>query len=151
MIKETGLTCVVSGSFSKFKPEIDLTIEEFRELGVKVLAPQTGWLYIPPSIITPRDRLFRQLPSEKYMDVRQIEDSFLGSLAIARFHYIENPEGYIGSSTAMEIGFAYARGVISFMRFATSTLIDPDPLWREIISKIKILSPQQVVDSLVQG
>ncbi len=56
------LRCCVSGSF-KFKPEIDLAIDEFADLGVIVLEPAKGWLYRDPHIIIAGPS-FRPLPNE---------------------------------------------------------------------------------------
>lgn len=149
MIRETGIKCVVSGSFSKFKPEIDRTIEEFRDLGIEVLAPQKGWLYIPPSkIVTPKDLKFRPLPSETHMSIREIEDGFLENLAIAHFQYVENQNGYVGESVCFEIGFALAYRKPIFARFPLSPTLDLDPVWKLRISSIHVLSPAQVIDKI---
>ena len=58
-MKEVEISAVVSGSF-KFKDQIDKTIDELTELDVNVLAPDKGWLYIPPAKqIDKRASLFR--------------------------------------------------------------------------------------------
>jgi hypothetical protein len=141
MIKETGLKCVVSGSFDKHKSEIDRTIEEFKDLGVTVLAPETGWILKPiHRILTPENNLFRPLPTEQDMTIRQIEDSFLAALANSHFQYLENPDGYVGLAVALELGFGIAKGKQIFCRFAVSSLLH--------LPLIKVMSPSEVVNSL---
>ncbi|HYM64999.1 MAG TPA: hypothetical protein VES68_00735, partial [Candidatus Sulfotelmatobacter sp.] len=106
MIQERQLSCVISGSFDKFKPEIDEAIDTFRDLGVNVLAPAKGWLYVAshrlPEI---KNQGFRPLPSEIGKGIREIEEDFLTSLARSDFHYVVNINGYIGTMTAFEMGF----------------------------------------------
>jgi hypothetical protein len=101
------ITAVVSGSF-KFKPEIDKTIETLEETGIKVLEPTRGWLIMPTLEITKRLRSgqIRPLPTEEGLTARQIEDRFLRALGRANLLYLMNQEGYVGSSSALEMGYA---------------------------------------------
>jgi len=65
MNPERKLKCIVSGSFRKFKQEIDTAIDELTDYGVTVLAPNKGWLYIPPQRLYSSDyKEFRPLPAE---------------------------------------------------------------------------------------
>lgn len=150
MRQETGLKCVVSGSFSRFKAEIDRTIEEFRDLGVGVLAPDTGGFIKPTHhILTLGQYSFRPLMTEKGMSARQIENSFLNAIKRSDFQYIENPDGYIGNSTALEIGVTLAYGLLSFSRQLIPTSLDLDPAWKTRISKIENLDPGSVVEKML--
>lgn len=100
---------MISGSF-KFKPEIDAMHEEFRDHGVVVIAPDTGWLFLPRfSLVLPGDSDFgfRPLPSERRMSgPGEIERVFLQQLAESDFVYFCTPEGYAGNSVALEFGYA---------------------------------------------
>jgi len=146
MNKENELSCVVSGSIRKFKPEIDTTIDEFTALGVRVLSPEKGWILKPQwRIVTLEDSQFRRLPGEKGMSIREIEDHFLKCLAGSHFVYIENPEGYAGIIVSMETGFAMALGKPVYSRYPISSELDPDPLWKQRISQVQVLTPEQVV------
>ena len=152
MIIETGLKCVVSGSFEKFKSEIDRTIEEFRDLGIQVLAPDTGWILKPKyQILTPTHSNFRPLPAERGMSVRQVEDSFLSALRNSDFQYVEDPGGYVGDVAALEIGFALACEVLIFSRQPISPTLNFDPMWRERVSKIEPLEPAKVVEKVISS
>lgn len=104
------ITAVVSGSF-KFKPEIDKAIKALEETGIKVTEPTKGWLIMPTIEITERLRFgqIRPLPTEENLTSRQIENRFLKALGRANLMYLMNQEGYVGSSAALEIGFALGR------------------------------------------
>ena len=113
----------MSGSFDKFKPQIDELHEAFADHGVRVLEPTRGWLSLPSRLILPTS--FRPLPSERGLSIREIEDRFLRAIDRADFLYIYNSEGYIGTSGALEIGYAvgkrkpiYAKEAIDFLELA---------------------------------
>ena len=146
LIKTENIKATVSGSFDKFKPEIDLAITELQDLGVTVLAPDKGWLYIPPTGAAKSKEDFRPLPSERYMNPKQVEDSFLNSIRQSDFLYVLNLEGYIGNTVSLEIGFAVALEIPVFMNREPSILLDLDERWEEIKSKIVICTIQEAVD-----
>lgn len=145
MNNERRLSCVISGSFEKFKPEIDKAIDDFTELGVNVIAPEKGWLYRPPE--RRADTPFRPLKSEISMTIKEIEEAFLRGIDKSDFVYIVNPDGYIGSTVAFEIGYATRGRLPLFAREHFSRFIDSGSLF-EIISEIKIVSPEEVVANL---
>ena len=88
---KTVLRTAISGSYTKFKPEIDACIDEFIELGVEVIEPSKGML-----VTTAHTRIvqpaFRPLPMERGLGVRAIQNRFFAALDIVDFHYIYNPE-----------------------------------------------------------
>lgn len=141
MGKEYELSTCISGSF-KFKPEIDLLIEEFRDLHVKVLAPEKGWLVVPkPIIIAP---IFRPLPSERNMSIRAVEDSFLKSIIDSTFLYVADINGYTGNSVNFEIGFALEKEkpIYAYEKINNE---ENDLKYEELLKQIKIMSPVEVV------
>lgn len=143
------LTCCISGSFDKFKPEIDAAIREFTDLGVIVLEPGLGWLSKLQVLTLGYDpKVFRPLPREIGLKPGQIENRFLKALGRSDFLYVENPNGYIGNSAALEIGFALARNRAIYSRFAPNPKLDPDPVWCLRLDKIKVLPPSEVVKIL---
>lgn len=144
-MRENELKCCISGSFFKFKPEIDRTIDEFKDLGVTVLAPDKGWLYIPNRVLRAKYMEFRPLPAERGMTIKQIEDSFLSKIKQSDFHYIANFEGYVGMSTCLEIGFATACGVPSFS-IEQIKFEDVGDLWfkKVIGEQVTIALPKEV-------
>lgn len=146
---EKDIKACVSGSFDKFKPEIDLAIDELNELGVSVLSPSKGWLYKPlHKIFNPKEDKFRPLPSETGMGIKQIEDDFLSSIRKSDFLYVINPEGYIGNVVGLEIGFAIASGISVFLQHKINPLIiESDGIWQEIEPKLKVCS---IKDAIIQ-
>lgn len=144
-MREKELSCVVSGSF-KFKPEIDRTINELRDEGVLVLAPEKGWLWTVRSrLINPRDLKFRPLPDERDMTPRQVEDSFLEALSKSDFVYIVDPSGYVGNSVALEMAVAYSLGIPIYSSEPISKELDSDPQWKYYISLVKTMGIGEAV------
>lgn len=143
-MRENELRCCISGSFFKFKPEIDRTIDEFSDLGVTVLAPEKGWLYIPNRVLRAKYMEFRPLPAERGMSIRQIEDNFLNKIAKSDFLYVANFEGYVGASAGMEIGFAFGWNVPVFCREQIK-VDEKNDLWlKKMIDNIKVAPPKEV-------
>lgn len=112
-----AVKAVISGSF-KYKPEIDKLIDVFTEQDVEVLEPTKGWLILPPTelLTIRRQGRLRPLPSEENLTARQIEDRFLRAIDKSDFMYVMNIEGYIGLSTAMEIGYALLKPIALYAR-----------------------------------
>jgi nucleoside 2-deoxyribosyltransferase len=111
-----------------------------------VLAPDKGWLYIPPQKIhNPTDYEFRLLPSEEGMSIKEIEDDFLSSVRKSDFLYVVNPEGYIGETVSMEIGFALALDIPVFLQEKMSQFLDLDERWDEIIHSLKVCTIQEAI------
>jgi hypothetical protein len=139
------LTTAISGSFNKFKKEIDALHYEFLDHGVEVIAPPLWWLWIPSRRLSLQPD-FRPLPVERHMpSIKAIEDEFLERLKQADFHYVYNAEQYIGGSTALELGASLAWRKLIFLKEP----FDPDPVefgleWRrEILEAIHISTPAE--------
>jgi len=149
-VKEKELKACVSGSFSKFKPEIDLAIEELKDLGVVVLAPEKGWLYKPPrTIFSPSESQFRPLTSEAGKKIKQIEDDFLLRVKKSDFLYVVDPGGYVGNSACLEIGFAVANGIPVFLQEKINPLlVEGNGVWEEIKSKVKVFSLKEAINQI---
>ena len=143
---ERELKACVSGSFFKFKPEIDLAIEELSDLGVTVLAPDRGWLYVPPQkIVNASDYKFRHLPTEKGMSIKEVEDDYLSSVKKSDFLYVINPKGYVGETASMEIGYAIALSVPVFLQQEVNQFLDLDERWDEIKPKLTVCTIQEAI------
>lgn len=145
MIEQKNISCTVLGSF-KFKKEIDLTIEEFKDNGVRVLAPEKGSIYIPPSkryILTKSS--FYPLPSEIDMPIKEIENSFLRAIAISNFAYLVDINGYVGPVVSMEMGFTLARKIPLYAQEKIDNTLDTDLQWQNEIEKIPVLTPVEAL------
>ncbi|OGH07215.1 MAG: hypothetical protein A2171_01660 [Candidatus Levybacteria bacterium RBG_13_35_9] len=150
MNREKEVSCVISGSFGKFKPEIDRAIDNFRDLGVTVLAPGKGWLYIPPQRQYSRSAFFRPLHSEVGRTIKQIEDEFLDAIRNSDFLYVVNPDGFIGQTVGMEIGFAVACDKPVYSQKQIPVGLEFDPVWAEIVTSIKPLAPEEIVRQIAE-
>jgi NTP pyrophosphatase (non-canonical NTP hydrolase) len=101
-----SLTCTISGSFRRFLPQISAKMKECADQGVAVLSPrscqsmgeQAGFVFLKGD---------RGQPKE-------IESSHLQAIRKSDFLYVVNPEGYIGPSAMLEIGYALALSVPVF-------------------------------------
>jgi len=99
--RSTTPSIVISGSFRKYLPEIGQLIIEFQQLGIDVLSPQSA------KTKNSSDE-FVFLISDLPKDPKVLEQRHLDAIEEADALYIYNPEGYIGLSTAMEMGWAHA-------------------------------------------
>ena len=90
----------ISGSFTKHWKEIHSVVEQFRELNAEVMSPtngppvreEDGFVYLREDVGSPDTLERRHLQAIRKSDLL----------------YIVNPNGYLGSSVALEIGYALA-------------------------------------------
>jgi len=97
---------VVSGSFNRFLPQIQETVIKMEKLGIVVLSPKVSK---PVSRINGFTRLEKDKGSPE-----KIERIHLTAIAESDFLYVVNPEGYIGKSVGLEIGYAISNGIPIF-------------------------------------
>jgi len=108
-------TLVISGSFQKYYDDIKKKIKEFEKLGFQVLSPKHS------SIINPGDD-FIMLKTDNAIDPKDIEKQHLEAIYNADALYLYNPNGYIGLSSAMELGWALGFGKPIFLKEACEDL-----------------------------
>src|SRR6476661_7289410 len=98
------LSTTVSGSFHRHLDEIANAVHAFRAQGVKVLSPSN------PEVV---DRIgeFLFVASDRHRSVRLVQDRHLASLCHSNFLWLICPDGYVGQSASLEVGFAIARGL----------------------------------------
>lgn len=94
---------VISGSFRKHLPDIGKVRDEFMKLGFEVLSPQS-------STAINQDAEFVILSSDKTQDIKTLEQKHLDSITRADALFIYNPNGDIGLSATLELGWAHALG-----------------------------------------
>jgi nucleoside 2-deoxyribosyltransferase len=93
----------ICGSYSKHLSEMGRRIKECKKLGIEVLIPKyptrigatNGFIILKGEQGTPRE----------------LQDKNFRAIARSSFLLVVNPLGYIGSSTALEIGYAVARHI----------------------------------------
>jgi len=97
------ISATISGSFHKHFDEIHRKIREFREARIEVVSPELS------QPISSRDG-FVMLETDSGSP-REIEKKHLEAISRSDFLYVVNPEGYIGKSVALEIGFAVSKNI----------------------------------------
>jgi hypothetical protein len=94
----------VSGSFRRHLSGISDAVETFTALGCRVLSPQD-----PRVVDSFGEFLF--VASDRLRTIRTVQNRHLAAIAASRFVWLVAPDGYVGQSAAMEIGYAVALGV----------------------------------------
>lgn len=142
---------VVSGSFTKAKPEIDQAIYIFKLAGWNVLSPESGRLYKP----FPNSQWSKgayPLRSERLMT--EFEAKFHHHQSITSLPqdnsllYLVLVNGRIGIDTAFETGLATGKGIPVFSNEVPDPRQEPfEPFWRDHIQPISVYSPEQLITS----
>lgn len=86
---------------------IAAAVTELAALSVRVLSPAN------PRIVAQQGE-FLFVASDRVRSVRLVQDRHLESIRSADFLWLVCPDGYVGSSASLEIGFAAAAGVPIF-------------------------------------
>jgi hypothetical protein len=101
------LKVAVSGSFHRHMQAITAAVHELAALSVRVLSPAD------PRVVAHQGE-FLFVASDRVTSVRLVQDRHLESIRAANFLWLVCPDGYVGQSASMEIGFAAAMGVPIF-------------------------------------
>jgi hypothetical protein len=109
------LRAAVSGSFHRHMEAITSAVHELASLRVRVLSPAD------PRVVAAQGE-FLFVASDPVRSVRLVQDRHLESIRAADFVWLVCPDGYVGQSAAMEIGYAAAAGVPIFATRAPSDL-----------------------------
>lgn len=122
------LNAVVSGSFHRHMVSITAAVHELASLSVRVLSPAD------PRVVAAQGE-FLFVASDRLRSVRLVQDRHLESIRAADFLWLICPDGYVGQSASMEIGYAAAAGVPIFATHAPSDLT-----MREYVTIVPALS-----------
>src|SRR5882724_1081064 len=109
------LTATVSGSFHRHMDAIARAVHELSALSVRVLSPAD------PRVVAAHGE-FLFVASDRVRSVRLVQDRHLDSIRAADFLWLVCPDGYVGQSASMEVGFAAAAGVPIFSNHAPTDL-----------------------------
>ncbi len=101
MTAEKKLRVTVSGSFHRHMSAISATVQELTDLGAQVLSPAD------PRVVD-QAGAFLYVASDRVRSVRMVQDRHLEAIRSSDFLWLVCPDGYVGQSAAMEIGFATA-------------------------------------------
>ena len=97
------LSIVISGSFRRHFDGISKAVETFESLGVSVLSPKAS------KVVNPGEE-FAILETDDTSDPKTLEQRHLDAITNADALYLYDPDGYIGDSSKMELGWAIALG-----------------------------------------
>lgn len=129
MTEQTSeLRAAVSGSFHRHMEAITRAVHELAALSVRVLSPAD------PRVVAAQGE-FLYVASDRVRSVRLVQDRHLESIRAANFVWLICPDGYVGQSASMEIGFAAAAGVPIYATHAPSDLT-----LREYVTAVPALS-----------
>ena len=92
---------VVSGSFRRHLDRIQSAVAELTEEGVEVLSPAD------PRVVDEFGE-FLFVASDRLRSIHAVQSRHLAAIRISDFVWLEDPDGYIGQSASMELGFAVA-------------------------------------------
>lgn len=101
------LTATVSGSFHRHIGAITEAVHELAGLSVRVLSPAD------PRVVE-KQGSFWYVASDPIRSIKLVQDRHLESIRVADFVWLVCPDGYVGQSASMEIGYAAGAGVPIF-------------------------------------
>lgn len=128
------LSVVISGSFRRSFTGISETVQKFESLGVRVLSPKAS------KVVNPGEE-FAILETDDTKDPKTLEQRHLDAITNADALYLYDPDGYIGDSSKMELGWAIALGKPVFCK----ELVDDSTLG---LFCGKVATPEQVKTEL---
>ena len=105
--KEAGLTTVICGTFRRDPEGLKASLELLRDLNCKVLSP-------PNADVAREESGFVYMRGEEQRTPESLEFAHLDAIQRAHFVWLHDPNGYVGLSAALEVGFARAVGVPVF-------------------------------------
>src|SRR5713101_2972035 len=109
------MTAAVSGSFHRHMEAISSAVRDLTARSIRVLSPAD-----PRVVAVQGEFLF--VASDRVRSVRLVQDRHLDCIRAADFLWLVCPDGYVGQSASMEVGFAAAVGVPIFSTHAPSDL-----------------------------
>jgi hypothetical protein len=104
---DRALSATVCGSFRRAMGAVADAVYRYTDAGVRVLSPAD-----PRVVDQFGDFLF--VASDRARAIKLVESRHLAAIEASDFVWLVTPEGYIGQSGAMEVGFAVAVGTPIF-------------------------------------
>jgi NTP pyrophosphatase (non-canonical NTP hydrolase) len=102
---------VISGSFRKDLVGLTREFEELQDLGFRILSPTN-------TRAVAEEEGFIYMEGEQTATPNTIELRHLDAIRRSAFVWLHAPDGYVGPSAALEIGFARASGIPVYSRIA---------------------------------
>jgi hypothetical protein len=124
-MKANPFRATVSGSFRRAMVAVQAAVQELTDAGVDVLSPAD------PRVVDSFGD-FVYVASDEVRRIRTVQGRHLAAIAGSDFVWLIAPDGYIGQSAAMEIGFAAAHEVSVF-----STDVPEDLTLRQWVTVVR--------------
>jgi NTP pyrophosphatase (non-canonical NTP hydrolase) len=128
---------VLSGSYRKDVEGLRRTYEAFKDLKCQVLSPTN-------IRVTREIDGFVFMEGEETQSPDAIELRHLDAIQESQFMWLHAPSGYVGTSAALEVGFAHAIGVPVFCQESLT-----DSILQGFVNTVS--SPEQVVEMVQQS
>lgn len=100
----TEIRATVSGSFRRHLPQVQLAVRELLDGGTEVLSPANP-------VVVDQIEHFVFVASDLHRSPRLVQDRHLAAIAQSDFLWLVCPDGYVGPSAALEIGYAVSLGI----------------------------------------
>src|SRR5947208_17005522 len=101
------LAASVAGSFHRQMEAITAAVHELAALSVRVLSPAD------PRIVAAQGE-FLFVASDPVRSVRLVQDRHMDCIKASNFLWLVCPDGYVGTSASVEVGFAIRDGAPIF-------------------------------------
>jgi NTP pyrophosphatase (non-canonical NTP hydrolase) len=122
----------LSGTYRKDNEGLLRDYEELRDLGCRILSP-------PSARVVMETDGFVFMQGESVELPATIELRHLNAIQEAQFVWLHAPDGYVGLSAALEVGFAHAIGIPVYSRAAVT-----DPILTSFVKRV--VSPREVIE-----
>jgi NTP pyrophosphatase (non-canonical NTP hydrolase) len=131
------LDVVLCGTFRKDAQGLRRSFEQLKDLGFNVLSPSNL------DIVREKNG-FVYMHGEELQTAERLEMKHLEAIERARLVWLHAPEGYVGPTAALELGFARASGIPIFgttppldeaFRTFVTVVDSPEAVFAQVISK----------------
>src|SRR5690348_10365321 len=102
MISSNIARVVISGTFRRDRPGLNRLYNELVTTGCQVISPRR---------LEFDEAEFVRDTAEHRLDAKTIEDTHLVALEQSDMMWLHAPNGYVGVSGALEVGYALAKGI----------------------------------------
>jgi NTP pyrophosphatase (non-canonical NTP hydrolase) len=143
-----GTSVVLCGTYRKDPEGLRRTFDELKDLGFSILSPTNV-------NIESEEHGFVYMQGESTRSPEQLENNHLDAIQRADFVWFFAPEGYVGPTGAMEVGFARANGIPVYTNSSLEDatikgfvqMVDSPMAVRESFETFKVLPPPPAVKS----
>lgn len=146
-----GSSVVLCGTYRKDPHGLRKTYDQLQDLGFTILSPSNAF-------IEREDHGFVYMRHESTQSPDDIENRHLDAIQRAEFVWFFAPNGYVGPTGALEVGFAHANGIPVYSDTAVNDttvkqfvqIVESPSIVRDHFTQNKVLPPPPAVKSFQQ-